>query len=599
MASTRDGSRRVDWVVAAALILASIVVYNANLRVVSTGDSMGSRYVPIALWGWGTTSIDPVAFLARDGHGDPYWISEGSSGEWVSTYPIVTPLLVAPLYAPAAAYLHSVEWRDEAVRGVAKLMEKLAASVVAAFSTGLLFLALRRRVDRAPALALAVAYGFGTSTWMVSSQALWQHGPAQLFVVIGLLLAGGPSSTRAASLAGLVVVSGLLVANRLPDLPLALGFGLFVFASAEAQTRWLLVGGAAVLAMGLLGYNLAVYDSIFGGYSRLGVGPALFDRPLVTGLFAMTMSPGRGLLAYSPFFAFLVLRIRRTSEVDRFAMLDTCLAIGVVLQLLLYASTSTWRSPFVYGPRMLVGALPILVWLLAPVVARLRGAGRAVFGVGVAVSILVQLIGAFHFPSHFRRFASDIWYPHLYPPYMQLKAGAPPMDLPGVTRDLWEWEPFEIALHASTLVEGDRAVVTVDMKSARQFPVHWAVEVVLTALEERPVGGTPALHGQWLARLPALERPATLRFEIDLVDKSARVEIDGEPPEARDVLVGVTPGPASADGFYAVDIGLRRADLPEYRPSYALFGFRREGETFTGYRLGPVDRPHVTLRAAR
>ena len=66
-------------------------------------------------------------------------------------------------------------------------MEKLTASFLAALSAALLFLLLRRRATPSIAMLLTVAYAFGTTTWVISSQALWQHGMAQL-LVIGLML---------------------------------------------------------------------------------------------------------------------------------------------------------------------------------------------------------------------------------------------------------------------------------------------------------------------------------------------------------------------------------------------------------------------------
>ena len=61
MAGSGPGPRRRDLFVAVSLVVVSFTVYGANLRLIGTGDSMGSRYVPLALWGWGTVSLDPVA----------------------------------------------------------------------------------------------------------------------------------------------------------------------------------------------------------------------------------------------------------------------------------------------------------------------------------------------------------------------------------------------------------------------------------------------------------------------------------------------------------------------------------------------------------
>ncbi|WP_163597417.1 hypothetical protein, partial [Klebsiella pneumoniae] len=77
------------------------------------------------------------------------------------------------LYLPAVAYLNTVGWDPMTFDKIARIMEKLCASSMAAASVALLYLLLRRRSDPATAAILALAYAFGTSTWVISGQALW------------------------------------------------------------------------------------------------------------------------------------------------------------------------------------------------------------------------------------------------------------------------------------------------------------------------------------------------------------------------------------------------------------------------------------------
>jgi hypothetical protein len=73
---------------------------------------------------------------------------------------VVVPVLVA-LYLPAVTYLSWQGWTDRNLDVAARIMEKLAASVVTALSASLLFLALRRRTTRSNAVLLTVACAFG------------------------------------------------------------------------------------------------------------------------------------------------------------------------------------------------------------------------------------------------------------------------------------------------------------------------------------------------------------------------------------------------------------------------------------------------------
>src|SRR5207245_6781690 len=77
-----------------------------------------------------------------------YWIVKTRSGHEVSLYPIVLPVLVAPLYLPAVACLHARGWSPSRLDWLARVMEKLSASLIAATAAALLFLLLWRRAPR-------------------------------------------------------------------------------------------------------------------------------------------------------------------------------------------------------------------------------------------------------------------------------------------------------------------------------------------------------------------------------------------------------------------------------------------------------------------
>src|SRR4029079_12842690 len=228
--------------------LCCLLVYNSNRRAISSGDALTARYLPVAIWRYHTVLLDPIATLTAQGrHGTAYWMVPAPGGHVISLYPAVLPVLVAPLYLPAVGYLHFAGWTDGRLDRAARVMEKLSASLVAALSAALLYLLLRRRAAAPIALLLTLAYAFGTTTWVISSQALWQHGMAELLVIGALLLLTGPCTAPRALAVGLLC--GLIAGNRPPDaiLAAALGaYGLF-----WAGRRSALPAPAAGGAMGL------------------------------------------------------------------------------------------------------------------------------------------------------------------------------------------------------------------------------------------------------------------------------------------------------------------------------------------------------------
>ncbi|HEY2093050.1 MAG TPA: hypothetical protein VGJ81_14280 [Thermoanaerobaculia bacterium] len=378
------------------LAVCSFLVYNANFRGISAGDTYPARYLPFAIVQHHTLFLNPVAKVAAQGRGDgAFWMLPMPDGHILSLYPVVTPLLVSPLYIPAVAYLHWRGWDDTRLDFVAKLMEKLSASLLAALSVALLYLLLRRRTTHGNALLLTIAYAFGTTTWMTSSQALWQHGTAELLVVIALLFLTGPCTTWRALAAGLVC--GLIACNRPPDVILAAALGVYALSWAGRWRRAVGFATAAALPMLLtLFYNVRFGGNVAGGYGVIGHS-RFFSHPLLPGVAGLLFTPTHGLLIFSPFLLFLVLAVRRSSDEaseDRGLRPEVFMVAAVVLQILLYAKVD-WRAGLSWGPRYMTDFLPFLIWLLVPVVERLRGAGRLTFAIAVGVSVVLEAIGAF------------------------------------------------------------------------------------------------------------------------------------------------------------------------------------------------------------
>jgi hypothetical protein len=316
-----------DRWVSLCLGLCCLLVYNLNGRAISSGDAFPARYQPFAILGYHTVLLDPVEAVASQGRTPPaswqaphtgaaYWMIPTRAGHVISLYSPVLPVLVAPLYVPAAIYLHARGWTDERIDIVARVMEKIAASVVASLSVALLYVVLRRRTSRSNGVLLAVAYAFGTTTWVIGSQALWQHGMGQLLIVIAMLLLTGPCTAPRAFAAG--VVCALIAGNRPPDAVLALPLGLYALfwagpgaaPASRFEPRVLLVAAALLSAAPVLLYNLGAVGTISGAYALVGHAERFFANDPLAGLAGLLFSPTRGLFVFSPFLLFLALAWR-------------------------------------------------------------------------------------------------------------------------------------------------------------------------------------------------------------------------------------------------------------------------------------------------
>ena len=121
------------WSASLLIGLCCLVVYNANGRSISAGDTYPARYLPFAIWQHHSIVLDPIAPLAAQGRGDAaFWMVPVPGGHTISLYPVVLPVLIAPLYLPAVGYLHLRDWTDWRLDHVARVMEKLSASLIEA-----------------------------------------------------------------------------------------------------------------------------------------------------------------------------------------------------------------------------------------------------------------------------------------------------------------------------------------------------------------------------------------------------------------------------------------------------------------------------------
>jgi len=391
--SARSSGRRRDAAICALLGIVAFVVYNANVRAISAVDTYAARYLPISIWRHHTLALDPIATLVAQGRTVPdtaRWIVKGRGDHLVSLYPVVVPVVIAPLYLPVVAWLDRRGWEPLEVDSVARIMEKLCASLLAAASVMLVYLLLRRRSDPVTAALLTLVFAFGTTTWVISSQALWMHGLAELAIAAVLLLVTGPCTPLRAVAAGFLCA--LIACNRQPDAVLAAGLGLYGLWWAGRRAGLLLAAGALPVVL-LLAYNLGVIGHVAGAYA-LAYRPSFIRGDLLEGLAGLLFSPTHGLFVFSPFLLAVPLCLPRLLRERSTRALTATIGGAVAVQLIVYGLVD-WRQGVSFGPRWLTDILPMLFWLLPPVVAGLSLAGRVAFGAACGVAVAIQLVGAF------------------------------------------------------------------------------------------------------------------------------------------------------------------------------------------------------------
>lgn len=158
-----------------------LVVYNSNFRWYLSRDSIPARVLPFSLLLDGHLYLDDWVepyMQGRFAH-DPYFVTP-VRGHLYSVYPLIEPLTITPLYVLPAWWLrvqHPPFAKGSfALTFLINTMEKLSASLIAALSAGVLYLALRKLVAPRAALAITLVYALASNTWSTSSQSLWRQG---------------------------------------------------------------------------------------------------------------------------------------------------------------------------------------------------------------------------------------------------------------------------------------------------------------------------------------------------------------------------------------------------------------------------------------
>lgn len=146
-----------------------------------------------------------------------------------------------------------------------------------------------------------------------------------------------------------------------------------------------------VVGLGLMGFNFSRYgDLVNTGY----LPEESFSAIWWQGIYGQLLSPGRGLLLYSPILIVSFFGLKSFWQRQR-PEAWTILAV-ILIHLLLYGKWFMWHGGFAWGPRFMVPTLPFWVLLMAPVLTRLPAKPKWRYGFFAlwVVSLVVQIPGS-------------------------------------------------------------------------------------------------------------------------------------------------------------------------------------------------------------
>jgi hypothetical protein len=336
-------------------------------------------------------------------------LQQGQDGRAYSVAGPGQSLAAVPLYLVGKLFAPLFPASDEGY--ILRFWVALLGAFVTAATVALLY-RLARALGHGgrAALALAAIYGLATTAWphgrTFFAEPLTALCALCAFAAIRRGAAGGRE--RWLAVAGVAAAASVVVKPQtlviLPGLGLYLLLATFDPALPRLDRRGLLLrlarwgcwfgGGLALGALPLMTYYAALFGSPFTtGYGRSAAD--VFNTPLLTGLYGLTISPGKGLLWYSPPVALAIAGWWPFFRRHR-AEAAGCLGI-VATHLVFYARVDFWHGDGAWGPRYLMTALPFAILpalgVLGATGTQERALRRGAAGLVVAAGVVIQLLG--------------------------------------------------------------------------------------------------------------------------------------------------------------------------------------------------------------
>jgi hypothetical protein len=382
LVSVRSPTAPTRWRQGWLVFFGVALVYLAFLRtgiIVIDGRSMfavawslahkGSFAIPCSVGG------SPVGIPGRGGVCYSQW------------YPLLS-VLAAPVVAFAARVASPLGLPQVYLASAASLLVPALCAAGAAGMTSAL--ARGFGASRRGAVLAAIAMAFGTEMFTYA-RTFFAEAPAALLVAVGAWGLFGDRRARWISYGALAVA--VLAKPQMVVVGPALGLG---FAIATRQPRALIAPSLAAAAGGIvyLGYNLLR----FGNVTNFGPPAHFSPAHLPAGIAVLLVSPGRGLLWYSP-LAVLGAFVLWQKRSDPRAAAHLTASAAILVE---YASKVPLGGGFGWGTRLLVPALPLLCAPIGILTGRLAKVAASLAIIGLIVEMPTSI-------SFFERYYSEMF----------------------------------------------------------------------------------------------------------------------------------------------------------------------------------------------
>ena len=302
------------------LVVGTVLVYvgfwlmayqnNINTLAIQSEDTLPSLFLPFAILKEKTLYLDTYYDMMVERYPDPtdrdhkknlipFYVKQIRVGEtvhYISAFPLMSGFLVLPIYFLYGYLGLGITWEYLAI------LSHFGGAFIIGLS-GVLFRNMLKKhflaEDRLVNI-LTFVYLFGTINFSLISQALWQHGPVQLFLILALDSLLDQKDTRAGFYSGLA-----LLRRPTAIIPIAL-LGLHLLFRGKQINMYKGVQYLAGIIPSIL-FFVWYTSKYYLGISNNGYSSQVFTEWLgkfPEGFLGLWLSPSKGILIYSPVLIF-------------------------------------------------------------------------------------------------------------------------------------------------------------------------------------------------------------------------------------------------------------------------------------------------------
>lgn len=385
---------------------AAVNLLGVNNLAIQSEDTVPALFIPFAIFKDKTLYLDNYYQFMRNAYPNPddksfvnnlvpFYLRKVDN-HYLSAFPIITPLIVLPIFYIAVLLNIAISWQNLAV------LAHLGGACIVGLSAALFYKLLEYNgLKNNKLLILTAIYSFGTINYALVSQGLWQHGTVQLFTIAALIFyTKFKQNLSYVNLAWMSFFFSIAVLARptagLPAIIFAVS--LLINRDFIKRAGYMLLGIILPFAF-FVWYNAAFYVSLSNqGYANQLFRNWLGDFPF--SFFGVWLSPSKGILIYSPviFFSFFgvnkALKINSTSK-----SLILLSALTVLLHTLVISFWKHWFGGWSFGYRMSSDVIPFMI---IPLLAWIDSANVTLytwklFLAAIIFSIFVQIMGMFFY----------------------------------------------------------------------------------------------------------------------------------------------------------------------------------------------------------